>query len=154
MKVLILTLGVILLASSPSVFLGQTHGPMGFDQGATTHHFYLYESGGAIEVSVHDPDDATSLSTVRRHLKKLPLEFGVGDFSTPRAVHQHVLVTGADALERLASRIEYKYRDIEPGGRVEIITADGEALAAVHTFLRFQISNHQTGDALEVTMTP
>ncbi|MGH9173948.1 MAG: hypothetical protein ACRD1H_06305, partial [Vicinamibacterales bacterium] len=27
---------------------------MGFDQARTSHHFYLYEDGGAIEVTVKD----------------------------------------------------------------------------------------------------
>jgi hypothetical protein len=33
---------------------------------------------------------------------------------------------------------------------VSIKTANAEALAAVHEFLRFQIEDHQTGDPLEV----
>ncbi len=155
MKVLMLTLGVTLLTSAVAVSVGQTqhqNSPMGFDQTVTTHHFYLYDNGGAIEVSVNAADAAV-LADVRRHLEMLPMAFGAGDFSTPRAVHRHVVVAGADALERLRSGIEYRYRDIELGGRVEI-TADSEALAAVHTFLRFQISDHQTGDALRIRVRP
>ncbi len=153
MKVLVLV-GLALLASAPAVSLGQTHhkgSPMGFDQMATTHHFYLYDNGGAIEVLAKT--DATTLADVRHHLEMLPMAFGAGDFSTPRAVHENVVVAGADALQRLRSEIEYRYRDIELGGRVEI-TADGEALAAIHAFLRFQISDHQTGDPLQVRARP
>jgi len=33
---------------------------------------------------------------------------------------------------------------------VRIKTRDSDALAAVHAFLRFQITEHQTGDPMEV----
>ena len=32
------------------------------------------------------------------------------------------------------------------GGRVNILTSDPHALAAVHTFLTFQIAEHKAGD--------
>jgi hypothetical protein len=34
------------------------------------------------------------------------------------------------------------------GGRVAISTANAQALDAIHQFLRFQVSEHQTGDSL------
>ena len=39
----------------------------------------------------------------------------------------------------------------ENGGKVRIKTNNQEALAAVYEFLRFQISDHQTGDSTEIT---
>ncbi len=124
---------------------------MGFDQEATAHHFHLYDDGGAIDVSVKDPGDATNLAAIRRHLQMLPAHFKAGDFSTPQAVHAGTAVTGADDLARLKDRIEYRYRETERGGRVDIVSSDAEALAAVHAFLRFQISDHRTGDSTAVT---
>ena len=44
----------------------------------------------------------------------------------------------------------YRYRDTPGGGRVDIVTSDAEALEAIHAFLRFQITDHKTGDPLEV----
>jgi hypothetical protein len=40
--------------------------------------------------------------------------------------------------------------ETKAGGRERIRTTDAEALEAVHDFLRFQITEHQTGDAREV----
>jgi hypothetical protein len=40
--------------------------------------------------------------------------------------------------------------DTERGAQVVIRTADAEALKAVHAFLRFQISDHRTGDSTEL----
>jgi hypothetical protein len=37
------------------------------------------------------------------------------------------------------------------GGRVDIVTANKDALAAVHAFMKFQIKDHETGDKTSVT---
>src|SRR5262245_58002094 len=41
---------------------------MGFDQGKTTHHFYLYDDGGAIDVAVKDQADTSNRDAIRSHL--------------------------------------------------------------------------------------
>jgi hypothetical protein len=46
--------------------------------------------------------------------------------------------------------IRYQYVETPNGGRVDIVTTDKEALAAVHAFLTFQISDHKTGDSTTV----
>jgi len=124
---------------------------MGFDQAATTHHFHLYEDGGAIDVSVKDPADVKNLSAIRHHLQMLPAHFKAGDFSTPEAVHEGTTVDGAADLARLKDKVDYRYSETDLGGRVDIISTDPTALAAVHEFLRFQISDHKTGDSTTIT---
>jgi hypothetical protein len=42
-----------------------------------------------------------------------------------------------------------EYESMENGGRVAIRSASAEAIKAIHEFLKFQITEHQTGDALE-----
>jgi len=147
------TLGLAVIAAVP--LLAQHQDPstmrhqgmvMGFDQEATTHHFYLYEDGGAIDVSVKDPADAGNLAAVRRHLQMLPTHFRAGDFSTPEAVHEGTTVAGSADMARLKDKIEYRYAETDRGGRVDIVSRDADALAAVHAFLRFQIADHKTGD--------
>jgi hypothetical protein len=46
--------------------------------------------------------------------------------------------------------IDYRYEEIERGGRVQIRVRNARAKEAVHAFLKFQISDHRTGDATEV----
>jgi hypothetical protein len=133
---------------------GMVHPPdmvMGFDQDKTTHHFYLYEDGGAIDVSVKDQADTKNLAGIRTHLATLPNRFKAGDFGAPAEVHPDKTVAGAAAMARLSAAIEYTYEDTDRGGRVGIRTTDAAALAAVHAFLRFQITDHKTGDPLEAT---
>ena len=54
-------------------------------------------------------------------------------------------------MQRLRDRIAYRHEDMRDGGRIRISTRHARALAAVHEFLRFQITEHKTGDSLEVT---
>lgn len=122
---------------------------MGFDQVRTTHHFLLYADGGAIDVSVNDAGDDGNLDAVRGHLQQIAGLFTAGDFAKPAHTHAQQVPGTAD-MARLRERIEYRYEQTATGGRVRIVTSDSEALAAVHSFLRFQIQDHRTGDPGQV----
>ena len=122
---------------------------MGFDQDKTTHHFYLYTDGGAIDVSVKDAADAINLTAIRSHLPHIAMMFGMGDFNAPMMVHE-TKVPGTAEMTALKDRIAYKYLETPKGGRVDITTTDADALKAVHAFLKYQIADHKTGDSLDV----
>ncbi len=122
---------------------------MGFDQQKTTHHFSLYPDGGAIEVAAKDAGDAADISAARSHLPHIARLFGEGNFSAPMLVHA-TDVPGTAELTRLKDRLTYRYEETPRGGRVNIVTRDAEALAALHQFLRFQIADHKTGDSPDV----
>ena len=88
----------IALALSTPLFAQQTAGTaqhldargkhvMGFDQQKTTHHFRLYEDGGAIDVSVKDKADTENLTAIRGHLPHISKLFGDGEFEAPMHVH-------------------------------------------------------------------
>jgi len=127
---------------------------MGFDQDKTTHHFRIYEDGGAIDVSVKDEKDTANRDAIRSHLPHITEMFGQGNFEAPMLVHDTKQVPGAADLARLKAQIKYSYVETPAGGRVDIVTTDQAALAAVHEFLRFQISDHKTGDGLTPTKRP
>jgi hypothetical protein len=122
---------------------------MGFDQEKTAHHFYLYADGGAIDVSVKVPTDTTNLDAIRAHLPHIAMMFGQGRFDAPLLVHDSK-VPGTPEMTRLKDRLIYTFVETPLGGRVDILTKDPDALAAVHRFLRFQIADHQTGDSTEI----
>jgi hypothetical protein len=132
--------------------VSQSHAAMtmGFDQEKTTHHFLLFTDGGAIDVSVKDAADRKNRDAIRAHLPHIAELFKAGDFSAPMLVHQTTAVPGTEELKRAKDRVTYRYRETPAGGRVDIETADAAALKAVHTFLKFQIADHKTGDSLEV----
>ena len=119
---------------------------MGFDQARTTHHFLLFTDGGAIDVSANDPADATNRDAIRSHLPHIAAMFGAGNFTAPMLVHDSTNVPGSKELAARKAAIRYRYVDTPNGGRVNIVTTDPDAIAAVHQFLRFQIAEHKTGD--------
>ena len=119
---------------------------MGFDQEKTTHHFRLYTDGGAIEIGVIDPADATDRDAIRSHLPHIAEMFSEGNFEAPMLVHDSANVPGTKELATKRRVVRYRYEETLEGGRVVINTTDADALAAVHAFLRYQIIEHRTGD--------
>ena len=134
--------------SHPAVVESHGDQAMGFPHVKTTHHFRMVSDGGAIEVTVNDPNDKTNTEAIRSHLSHIAVMFGNGDFSTPMFVHDRV-PPGVTTMRLVKSTISYKYEEIPSGGRVRIQSTDAIAVAAIHDFLRFQIMDHQTGDSLE-----
>lgn len=121
---------------------------MGFSHDKTTHHFLLYKDGGAIEVSATDASDTTSRDEIRSHLQHIAKMFSAGDFNVPAFVHGEN-PPGTEVMKSLAGNIAYRFEETERGARVRITTPDADALRAVHAFLDYQITDHQTGDSLE-----
>src|SRR5262249_37907044 len=103
------------------------------------------KDGGAIQVTANSADDKASIDQVRNHLKHIARAFQSGDFSIPMFVHDQT-PPGVPAMVKLKDRIQYRYEQMENGGRVVITSGNEEALAAVQEFLRFQIREHKTGD--------
>ena len=122
---------------------------MGFPHDKTTHHFRLAADGGTIEVMANDAGDKISIDEIRSHLTQIAVAFANGNFSTPMFVHDGV-PPGVTTMQLLKSAIRYEYQGTASGGRVRITSSDKVAIAAIHDFLRFQITEHQTGDPLDV----
>lgn len=123
---------------------------MGFSHEKTTHHFRLFGDGGAIEVTANSPQDTESRDQIRKHLGHIAQMFSNGNFDAPMLTHGKV-PPGVPVLQKLKVEVSYIFEEIENGGRVRIKTTNQEALSAVYEFLRFQITDHQTGDTTEIT---
>jgi hypothetical protein len=123
---------------------------MGFSHEKTTHHFRLYADGGAIEVTANDPNDTASRDQIRAHLSHIAGMFAAGNFEAPMLIHSRV-PPGVPTLQKLKKQVTWRFETLDRGGRVRIATRNADALLAIHEFLRFQISDHQTGDATTVS---
>jgi len=119
---------------------------MGFPHDQTTHHFLLGPDGGVIALTANDPADNVNTVAIRTHLSHIATTFGTGDFSQSMFIHDG-LPPGVTTMKLLKAKIRYQYQEIASGARVRIESDDPLALAAIHDFLRFQISEHQTGDS-------
>ena len=122
---------------------------MGFDQDATTHHFRLTPDGGSIEVTANNTKDQSVVAAVRSHLRTIASEFARGEFDKPFQTHR-VVPPGVVVMQKNSRLISYRYEDLPQGGAVRIETTDARSRAAVHDFLRYQITEHRTGDSLEM----
>jgi hypothetical protein len=122
---------------------------MGFSHEKTRHTFRLIEDGGAIEVRAIDANDSETVAAIRSHLEDVEKDFTEGTFSKPDEIHGR-MPDGAAEMKDLREEIQYKYEEITGGARVRIRTVDVRALDAVHRFLRFQITDHRTGDSTVV----
>jgi hypothetical protein len=120
---------------------------MGFPHDKTAHQFRLTPNGGAIEVTVNDPKDKANTAAIRSHLSHIAMLFANGDFSAPMFVHDMV-PPGVTTMQLLKGMIHYEYEESPSGGRVRIESGDPMGVAAIHDFLRFQITDHQTGDSM------
>lgn len=122
---------------------------MGFDHTKTTHNFLLKANGGVIQIEANDPTDTVSRDQIRQHLPHIAKMFSEGNFSAPMLIHEQN-PPGADVMKRLKTKIKYEYAETKQGALIRISTDDAEALKAIHEFLRFQITEHMTGDPLEL----
>jgi DNA-binding transcriptional MerR regulator len=124
---------------------------MGFTHDKATHHFRLYADGGAIEVAANDAKDAATRDAIEGHFSHIVKMFVAGDFTAPVLIHSQN-PPGSQTMKRLRGEITYQLEKTAQGSRIRITTKNGEAVQAVHAFLRFQIADHQTGDPVEVTV--
>jgi hypothetical protein len=58
--------------------------------------------------------------------------------------------SGVPEMKRLQKESKYRFEESASGGRVVISSAERDAIAAIHNFLRLQIEQHKTGDTAEV----
>jgi hypothetical protein len=124
---------------------------MGFDQDKTTHHFYLYNDGGAIDIAVKATSNEKDRDAIRAHLSHIAMMFGDGNFDAPMLIHNSTSVPGTVVLKERKDALRYSYVETPGGGRVDIVSTDRLALAALHDLLRYQIVEHQTMDPTTVT---
>ena len=144
------------LTAVPAIVAGQDHHGskaetvMGFDQQRTAHHVFLFDDGGAIDVSAKEAGDTKNRDAIRSHLPHIATMFGSGNFDAPMLVHDSTNVPGTKIMAARKRVIRYQYVETANGGRVNIFTSDREAVEAVHAFLKFQIAEHKTGDPATV----
>ena len=119
----------------------------------TKHHFRLYNDGGAIEVETIDPNDTASRDQIRSHLRHISQMFATGDFNAPMLIHDQT-PPGVPVLQKLKREVVYDFENRDKGAAIQIHTKNSEALKAIHVFLRFQISDHQTGDTDGISRRP
>lgn len=122
---------------------------MGFSHTKTTHHFLLSRNGGPIRVEANAAKDTESRDQIRQHLAHIAIMFANGNFEAPMLIHDRV-PPGVPEMKRLKDEISYRFESLSRGGMVHVASKNPEGVKAVHEFLRFQITDHKTGDSMEI----
>jgi hypothetical protein len=128
----------------------QSKKAMGFDQDTSVHHFRLAPNGGSIAAEGKMLADEGTRAQIRSHLKEIAVAFQQGDFAKPFMTHGEQ-PPGVSVLQRLKAEMAYTYEDTDRGGVVRIASRNAEAVSALHDFLKYQITEHGTGDPLTVS---
>ena len=123
---------------------------MGFPHEAATHHFRLFRNGGEIDVSANSASDKSSIDQIRTHLGHIARMFASGNFNAPMIIHE-TNPPGVGTMVKLKEQIRYEYSETDRGARIQIIAATQQTTDAVHAFLLFQIVDHHTGDAPNIS---
>lgn len=123
---------------------------MGFSHEKTTHHFELTQDGGVIEVRDNDIADVASRDEIQKHFRHIAQMFAAGNFSAPMLVHDRQDVPGTATMAALKDKLHWQLEETARGAKLIVVADNKEALDAVHDFLRFQITDHQTGDCTAV----
>jgi hypothetical protein len=127
------------------------HDTLGMSHEKAHHSFRLFADGGAIELQAVDAGDAATIAAIRTHLHAIAEAFAKADFSTPAFVHGNA-PPGVATMKSLKTGIAYRYEELPAGARVHIITTASDALPAIHDFLRFQVTEHRTGNSGQVEL--
>jgi hypothetical protein len=122
---------------------------MGFDQQTTLHNFVLMSDGGLVRVQAKSPRDHAAIQQIRGHLREIRNEFAKGNFEAPEFIHAKT-PPGVSVMQQQKASIRYSYRIIAGGAELRISSKHANVVAAIHEFLKFQITDHNTGDSLQV----
>lgn len=79
--------------------------------------------------------------------------FAGGDFSWPKEIHAQV-PPGSGIMKARKNLIRYQDTETPAGAAVRITSSDADARKAIHSFLRFQITDHRTADPLHLDHQP
>src|SRR5581483_8208818 len=89
--------------------------------------------------------DTGSRDQIRSHFRHIAQMFANGNFNALMLVHS-TNVPGTAEMTKLKDQLHWDLQETPPGARLVVTTDRKPALDALHTFLRFQIQDHETGD--------
>jgi hypothetical protein len=117
----------------------------GFDSERVNRHFYVLKNGGAVEVTVKDPSDESTIKAIQAHLKKESDLWTKGNFDTVTAAYGRA-PEGALQLKKLRDNVTFAVVQEENGAVIRMLTVNPQAKSAIHDYLKFQIDQLKTGD--------
>jgi hypothetical protein len=120
---------------------------LGTDIEKIDQHYYLVKNGGVIELAAKDPNDTATIKAIQKYLDTQKELFEKGKNDSEAEVHGKV-PDGAPAIKKFRNEITFYTSKTENGGVLRMFTVNEQARQAVYEFIKFEIGEHRTGDAL------
>ena len=120
---------------------------LGTDVEKIVQHYYLLKNGGVMEFTAKDPGDTSTISALQKYMNAQKDLFEKGKIDADAEVHSRV-PDGVPALKKLRNEITFFAVKSENGAALRMFSVDNEARQAIQQFLKFQISEHKTGDPM------
>jgi len=120
---------------------------LGTDIDKVAQHYYLVKNGGVIELTAKDPNDTATIKAIQKYLDMQKDLFEKGKNETEAEVHGKV-PAGQPLLKKMRNDINFFTSKTENGAVLRMFTVNDQARQAVYDFMKFEIGEHQTGDAL------
>lgn len=122
---------------------------LGTDADKIVQHYYLVKNGGVIEFTAKDPADTATISAVRKYLDTQKDLFEKGKADADTEIYGKI-PDGLPVLKKLRNEITFFAVKDDDGAALRMFSVNDQARQAIQDFLKFQISEHKTGDPLQV----
>lgn len=118
---------------------------MGVPVEKVTVHFYLVKNGGVVELSAKNPTDTTTAAALQKYLQNQKDLWEKGKETAVTDVHLRA-PEAASTMRRLRNDITFFMAKTDSGGVLRMFSINEQARAAIQDYLRFEITEHKTGD--------
>ena len=120
---------------------------LGVEIDKVAQHYYLVKAGGVIELTAKDPNDTATVKAIQKYLDMQKDLFEKGKNESENEVHGKV-PDGVLVLKKMRNDITFYTNKQDDGAVLRMFTTNAQAKEAVYEFIKFQIGEHNTGDAL------
>jgi len=119
---------------------------LGTDVDKVVQHYYLVKMGGVIELTAKDPNDTATITALRKYLEAQKALYEKGKNDSDAEVHGKI-PDGLATMKKMRNDITFYSTETDSGAVLRMFSVNDQARQAVHDFMKFQISEHKTGDS-------
>ncbi len=119
---------------------------MGTDVNKVVQHYYLVKNGGVIEFTAKDPNDTVSIAAIQKYLDLQRDQLEKGKVDVDADVHGKI-PDGLLVVKRMRGEITFYTVKSDNGAVLRMFSVNEQARQAIHEFMKFQITEHKTGDS-------
>ena len=109
-------------------------------------HYYLVKNGGVVELVAKDPADAATIESIQKYLQNQKDLWEKGKENVVTEIHGK-FPEPAVTMKKLRNEITFYMAKTDNGGVLRMFSINDQARVAIQDYLKFEISEHKTGDS-------